>query len=116
MQPRDASLLLADIVEACDLIARFIDGRLVDDYLSDLMARAAVERQFEIIGGAMKRPLQLEPGLSLRLPEAHEVVQFRNFLAHGYHLIDHSIVWRIAMRDVPALRARAAEVLAERRH
>ncbi|MBC7834940.1 MAG: DUF86 domain-containing protein [Phycisphaerales bacterium] len=113
MPPRDVRLLLQDIVDACDLIMQCTppDGR--DSYLADPIRRSSVERQFEIIGEAMKRLLDATPGLSFQLPEAREVIQFRNFISHGYHLIDHGVVWTIAQTDVPALRRRATLILSD---
>lgn len=85
-----------------------------EEYLADPVRRSAVERQIEIIGESLRRLLVLEAGLSLRLHEAREIIQFRNFLAHGYFLVDHAIVWRIVQADVPTLRRKTVELLAER--
>jgi uncharacterized protein with HEPN domain len=41
---------LWDAQQAAERIARFTAGRSLNDYLADEMLRAAVERQFEIIG------------------------------------------------------------------
>lgn len=113
MPQRDVTLLLQDAAAACGLISRAVAvGR--DEYLADPIRRAAVERQIEIIGEALKRILDVEPGLSLRMPEASEVISFRNFVAHGYFLIDHAIVWKIAERDVPTLLRRVSQILSER--
>jgi uncharacterized protein with HEPN domain len=114
MPPRDTRQSLSDIVQACDVIALCTAGRTADAYAADVIIRSAVERQFEIIGEAMRRIVEAEPGLTLRLPEAREVIDFRNLLAHGYHLVDHAEVWSIVTTDVPPLRRRAAEILAER--
>ena len=46
-----AAKYLWDARRAAEKIARFTSGRKFDDYLTDDMMRAAVERQFEIVGG-----------------------------------------------------------------
>jgi hypothetical protein len=51
MRP-EAAALLWNAREAAERIARFTTGRGLDDYLADDLLRAAVERQFEIIGEA----------------------------------------------------------------
>ncbi len=111
MPPREPRLLLADIIEACDLILRAAPANDRDGYLADPIRRAAVERQFEIIGEAVRQLLAIEPAANLRLPEARKVVQFRNFIAHGYHFVDHAKVWPIIRADVPTLRDRSQGLL-----
>ena len=114
MPQRELSLLLEDILSAADVISRCVGGKTLEEYAADVIIRSAVERQFEIIGEAIRRVLDAEPGLSLRLPEAAEVIAFRNLLAHGYHLIAHDQVWAIIRRDLPVLRTRVGELAKER--
>lgn len=114
MPQRDVGLLLQDVLDACHLIIQCVEGKTLEAYSSDLIIRAAVERQFEIIGEAIRRMMDVEPSLSLRIAEAREIIAFRNILAHGYHLIDHGVVWKIACSDVPLLRAKADELIRER--
>ena len=59
-----AAKYLWDARHAAQRIARFAAGRNYDDYLADEMLRAAVERQFEIIGEAftgLRRVDQISP-------------------------------------------------------
>lgn len=114
MQQRDIRQWLYDIVEACDAIADFTHGRSFEQYMDERILRSATERQFEIIGEALKRVLLIEAGLSLRFPDARGIFKFRDHLAHGYHITRHDEVWEIIRRDVPILRKQAAEILAER--
>lgn len=41
---------LHDVREACSRVREFTEGKSFDDYQASPMLRAAVERQFEIIG------------------------------------------------------------------
>ena len=50
---RDVEKHLIDILEAANDIQQFVSGRAFDDYHSDRMLKAAVERKFEIIGEAL---------------------------------------------------------------
>ena len=43
---------MADIVAACDRFIEFTGGKTFTDYADDPLLRSAVERQFEIVGGA----------------------------------------------------------------
>ena len=51
----DPRAYLWDAREGADAIASFVGARTPDDYLADRMLRAAVERQFEIIGEALEK-------------------------------------------------------------
>ena len=53
--PHEPQKLLQDILDAARAIESFAQDRSLDDYRSDLMLRSAVERQFEIIGEALRR-------------------------------------------------------------
>ena len=66
MPQRDIRLLLRDVMDACDVITRGVSGMSFLDYTSgDVIIRSAVERQFEIIGEAVKRILAVEAGLTI---------------------------------------------------
>jgi len=52
MITNESAKYLWDVQRAAERIARFAAGRTFHDYLADEMLRAAVERQFEIIGEA----------------------------------------------------------------
>jgi uncharacterized protein with HEPN domain len=57
----EAKKYLWDVREAAERINRFTSGRSFEDYLNDEMLRAAVERQFEIIGEALNQLSKREP-------------------------------------------------------
>ena len=54
MRP-EAKKYLYDIRKACDLIAGFTAGKDLPDYRVEPLLRSGVERQFEIIGPAVRR-------------------------------------------------------------
>ncbi|HZZ62140.1 MAG TPA: HepT-like ribonuclease domain-containing protein [Roseiarcus sp.] len=110
---RDPCAYLWDARESADAIAEFVRGRTFDDYVADVMLRSAVERQFEIIGEALRQLEKAAPDLALRLPERTKAIAFRNILIHGYNSIDDAIVWRTIHESLPALRARLAALLDE---
>ena len=103
---RDPRAYLWDARQSADAIAEFARGRTFDDYVADSMLRSAVERQFEIIGEALRQLEKAAPDVALRLPERSQAIAFRNILIHGYDSIDDGIVWRAIHDSLPALRAR----------
>jgi uncharacterized protein with HEPN domain len=79
--------------------------------MPDDMLRAAVERQFEIIGEAFAGPRRVDPGLAAGIPDLARVIAFRNVLIHAYATVDDRLVWDVAERELPALRTAIAQLL-----
>jgi uncharacterized protein with HEPN domain len=75
--------------------------------------RAAVERQFEIIGEAFAGLRRVDPALAAAIPDLPRIVAFRNVLIHGYATVDDRLVWGVVERDLPGLLATLARLLAE---
>lgn len=67
------------------------------------MLRAAVERQFEIIGEALAQLLRRFPEMTTHITQHSEIIAFRNMLVHGYHLVDDSVVWSVIHNDLLVL-------------
>jgi uncharacterized protein with HEPN domain len=108
---RDPRAYLWDAKQGADAIIEFVKGRGVDDYLIDRMLRSAVERQFEIIGEALRQLEKAAPELARMLPELRQAIAFRNILIHGYTTIDDRTVWRTIEESLPDLRARLDDLL-----
>ena len=86
--PRSTLAYLADIVGACEAIARFLDGVEYAAYRGAELTRSAVERQLILIGEAVHALLRLEPSLADRISHARRIVDFRNQLAHDYAAVN----------------------------
>ena len=109
--PRDPRAWLADIVAACDLLLEFTTGKTFPDYAGDALLRSAVERQFEIVGEALRVTLQHQPKLAADITDARAIIAFRNQLTHAYSAVDHATVWGLLERRVPQLRTEVNRVL-----
>lgn len=109
--PRDPRAWLADIVAACDLLIEFTTGKTFTDYAADSLLRSAVERQFEIVGEALRVALQHRPELAANITDARAIIAFRNQLTHAYSAVDKATVWGLLERRVPQLRADVTRVL-----
>jgi hypothetical protein len=57
------------------------------------MLRAAVERQFEIIGEAVGNLSKIDPQSAERIRGYRRLIAFRNVLIHGYAEVDDQLVW-----------------------
>ena len=110
---RDARAYLWDVLQAAEAIQRFIGDMDLETYVQNEIVQAAVERKFEIIGEAVGRLSKEAPDLARRIPDIRDIIAFRNILIHGYAVIDHARVWRIAGTSLQGLRAAVASLLDE---
>jgi uncharacterized protein with HEPN domain len=113
MQP-EAKKYLHDVQLACARLAEFTAGRTFDDYRADPMVRAAVERQFEIIGEALNRLSQQAPQVADRITDSRRIIAFRNLLIHGYAEIDDRVVWGVVEAKLEALISEVQGLLEDR--
>jgi uncharacterized protein with HEPN domain len=111
--PRSLRAYLWDIEQAANNILLFTHGKQLSDYQSDAMLRAAVERNFEVIGEALAQALRFFPEIAGRITNEEEIIAFRNRLIHGYATVRDALVWDIVQTDLPRLRQEAAELLRE---
>ena len=100
---RESKKFLFDIQQAAGRIADFVKHKNFSDYEKDPMLRAAVERQFEIVGEALRRLLTEDSATAARISEHARIIAFRNILVHGYSDIDDRIVWGIVESHLPRL-------------
>lgn len=82
-------------------------------YLGDSKTQSAVERQFLIIGEALRRLERGDAALAERVLVLRQVIAFRNVLAHAYDIVDDRAVWSAVVVHLPGLRQAVAELLRE---
>jgi uncharacterized protein with HEPN domain len=99
----EAKKYLFDMQQAAALLAQFTAGKQFADYDGDAMLRAAVEREFEIIGEALGRLAKLDEELAAAISEHRAIVAFRNILIHGYAEVDDRLVWDVVETKLPVL-------------
>lgn len=100
MRPETEKLLI-DALEAGRAVHSFVAEKSLADDRSDLMLRAAVERQLFILGEAMTQLRSVDPVVSGAVTDAKRIVGFRNLLAHGYGQVDHARAWDIVENELP---------------
>ena len=109
----EAKKYLYDIQQAAARIAEFTAGKQFEDYRSNTMLRAAVERQFEIIGEALSQLDRLDETLVERISEHRRIIAFRNILIHGYADVDDRLVWDVIQGKLPVLRREVEALVTE---
>jgi len=103
--------LLLDVREAGESILQHTAGKGLAQYSVDRFFRRAVEREFEIIGEALKRINQIDPPTATRISELRRTVDFRNRIIHGYDTVDDGVVWGIVEKHLPLLIKEVAGLL-----
>lgn len=102
MQPKSPKLL-EDIRDATAFIREAARGKTIEDYAGNRLLRQAIERNFEIVGEAIRRLAQDDPQTATRIGDYRQIIAFRNVLIHGYDLVDHALVWSAIENQVPTL-------------
>ncbi|QNI79059.1 hypothetical protein SynRS9909_01068 [Synechococcus sp. RS9909] len=81
------------------------------DYSQSRLIRSAVEREFIIIGEALKVIAQRDPQLFAVIPEARQIIDFRNLLTHEYMNVSDPVVWGAIQTDLPVLIEHCTQLL-----
>ena len=109
----DPRAYLWDARESALAIQSFVADLDINSYSLNLMAQAATERKFEIIGEALNQLSKVDPLLAAKIPELAQIVSFRNQLIHGYSKIKPSTVWSVVSSSLPSLLQKVNELLEE---
>ncbi|MEO1001752.1 MAG: HepT-like ribonuclease domain-containing protein [Cyanobacteria bacterium J06638_7] len=108
---RDLSAYFQDILEACNSIEDVMSGVSLEEYRSKRAVRSAVEREFIIIGEALRRVSALDETLLSSISNSRAIVDFRNLLAHDYGAVDDDAVFGLVYSDLIVLKAEVGELL-----
>lgn len=108
MSERDQLYLSHILIATADIVEFTADGRA--GFFADKKTQAAVIRQIEIIGEAVKR---LSPALTANEPAVpwRLIAGARDRLIHGYFSVDLDAVWAMVEQDIPALREEIARIV-----
>ena len=98
-----APKLLEDIRSAAEFVKTSTQGASLEQFEQDRLLRQAVERNFEIIGEAVRRLEKDDPETAARITNFRRIIAFRNILIHGYDVIDPAIVWSAVADDLAPL-------------
>jgi len=107
---RRDKLYLADIVQACDDIAEFIEGQSLPSFAENKLVRSAVLQNLIVIGEAATK---ISPELKGQYNDIEwsEIAGLRHRVVHGYFSVEWPIIWVAAAEEVPALRQQITRIL-----
>ena len=110
---RKVQAYLYDIVTACDHIMSFISDLTFEDYSLDIRTKAACERMIEIIGESLRRIRTDFPEVFDQIPDADQIIAFRNIIAHGYDIVEDALVWSSVTQEIPQLKQLCEQLIAD---
>ena len=98
MRHRDERQYLQDILNCIERIEAYVSDKR--SFASDSLVQDAVMRNLEIMGEAATH---LSEETTDALPEVawRDAIDMRNFLIHGYLIVDLDVVWRTVELDLP---------------
>ncbi len=92
---------LADIQQAAQRIIDVTLEKSFEEFEGDWVVRAAVERQFLIIGDATNVFASKDEAIAELLGNYPQIIGFRNILAHRYRDVIDRTVWGIIENNLP---------------
>lgn len=103
MPPREVIAYLRDARKAADDIVIDTVGLTEDVYLGLRMHQRAVERNFQIIGEALRQIEKIDPAFLAGIDHARDIIGLRNVVVHAYFDLDHTRLFAIIRNDLPRL-------------
>lgn len=70
-----------------------------------------MEREFTIIGEALRVIPHRDPELFAGIPEGRQIIDFRNLLTHEYLKVSDRVVWGAIQTDLPELVKHCSQLL-----
>ena len=77
------------------------------------MVQAAVLFKLGVIGEALSKAAELDDSLREAIPDLGKIIGMRNRIVHAYDQIDFEILWDAIHSDLPDLKIRLENYLAE---
>ena len=92
----DVQIFVDELIEIVGEDKRF------ENFKNNLTYRRAVERQFELIGEAIKNFKKTNK--EIEISNAKEIIGLRNLIAHAYDSVDYEKLWAIVINHLPKLK------------
>ncbi|CAN5401312.1 DUF86 domain-containing protein [soil metagenome] len=111
--PRDLRKTCFDISQAIAEIEEFTANKTFAEYKVNRMLKMAIEREYEIIGEALRRMETDFPAQFLQISDGRRIIDFRNLLAHGYDSVADEIVWSVTENNLKILKKEIGQIFEE---
>ena len=108
-----AIVLFYNVLDTCDEVLGFLEGKTYEDYAIDNLLRAAVEMGLIRMGRDLKTALRFDPKLVLEINNTSRFISKSSFLTYNYNKISNENVWNFSRRYLPSLRSEIESTLAD---
>lgn len=89
---RELGQYLQDILKALGELEHFLGAISFEQYRANALLCRAVEREFTIIGEAIRQMEHHFPEVASRVDNVRGIADFKNFLVHEYRHVDQSLI------------------------
>ncbi len=103
---------LMHVLDAIIEIESYINGVDFDEFMNNSMMRFACIKNMEIIGEACNHISEATRSKFTTI-EWGQIIGMRNVFVHEYFGIDSSLVWQIIRDDLPDLKSKVEQVIAQ---
>ena len=112
MKKRIVLHFLDDIFNAINAIERFTQGMTRSEFSLDEKTIRAVEREFEIIGEAVKK---VPDSITSQYPHIpwKAIARMRDRLIHHYWKTDVDVLWQTIQESLPSFKTTIAQIIQE---
>ncbi len=93
---------LWDILQAIERLEQATGFITFEQFSGDILKVNAVERNFEIIGEALKRIRNLQP--DIQITDYAKIIGMRNIIAHNYDAVEPVTLWGTIKKNIPVLK------------
>ncbi|MCX4274584.1 MAG: DUF86 domain-containing protein [Candidatus Gastranaerophilales bacterium] len=110
MKNKEPVFFLKDIKNSLDKIFKYTDNIEFEDFINDDKTKDAVERNFEIIGEAVKN---LPADFKSKYPNIpfRQIAGMRDKLIHDYFGIDYEIIWKTIQDKLPEFKQNIEDLI-----
>ena len=109
MKLEEKKYLLDVLLAINDLHEILGNEKKFENFIASIALIRASERQFEIIGEAIRKLKALNP--NLEITHSKEIINLRNRIAHAYDSIDYEQLWGIIVNHIPQLKSEIEALL-----
>ena len=110
MSNKNPLFFLKDIQNSLNKIFKYTDNITFDQFFNDDITKDAVERNFEIIGEAVKN---LSDEFKSDYPNIpfKQIAGMRDKLIHNYFGVDYEIIWETIKNNLPVFKKQIDEII-----
>ncbi|MEO8760995.1 MAG: HepT-like ribonuclease domain-containing protein [Bacteroidia bacterium] len=106
---------LEDVLLAINDINEIVGKpRIFENFVNNKTIRFAVERNFEIIGEAIKNFKKLNNEIDIIYSK--QIIGLRNIISHAYDAVDYPRVWSIIINHLPDLEKEVSALIKKFEH